>query len=48
MPPMTASLVATHQAMEVLKILLGRGEPFRNKMLYLDLETGQPLIYKVK
>ncbi len=45
-PPMTAALVATHQAMEVLKILLGRGEPFRNKMLYLDLETGESRIYK--
>lgn len=38
--PMTAFSVATLQAMEVLKILLGRGEPIRHKMLTLELEQG--------
>lgn len=38
--PMTALSVATLQAMEVLKILLGRGEPIRHKMLTLELEQG--------
>ena len=27
--------------MEVLKIILKRGKPLRNKMLYLDLESGK-------
>ena len=40
-PAVTPSLVATLQAMEVIKILLGRGNPFRNVMVYVDLETGE-------
>ncbi|MGE5839663.1 MAG: HesA/MoeB/ThiF family protein [Deltaproteobacteria bacterium] len=40
-PSITPSLVATLEAMEVLKILLGRGTPFRNKMVYIDLEKGE-------
>lgn len=40
-PTFTPSLIATLQAMEVLKIVLGRGKVFRNAMLYVDLETGQ-------
>jgi molybdopterin/thiamine biosynthesis adenylyltransferase len=40
-PTLTPSLIATLQAMEVLKIVLGRGRVFRNAMLYVDLETGQ-------
>lgn len=40
-PSITPSLVATLEAMEVLKILLGRGTPFRNKMVYIDLERGE-------
>lgn len=46
-PPMTAAMVACYQAMEVLKILLQRGQLLRNKMLYLDLESGGAYIYKL-
>ena len=40
-PGITPSLVATLQAMEVIKILLNRGSAFRNAMVYLDLERGE-------
>jgi molybdopterin/thiamine biosynthesis adenylyltransferase len=40
-PAVTPSFVATLQAMEVIKILLGRGKPFRNVMVHVDLETGE-------
>jgi molybdopterin-synthase adenylyltransferase len=40
-PSITPSLVATLEAMEVLKILLNRGTLFRNKMVYIDLERGE-------
>lgn len=38
--PMTASSMANLQAMEVLKILLGRGRTIRNQLLTLELEDG--------
>lgn len=40
-PGITPSLVATLQAMEVVKILLNRGQPFRNAVVYTDLERGE-------
>lgn len=40
-PSITPFLVATLEAMEVLKVLLNRGTPFRNKMVYIDLERGE-------
>jgi molybdopterin/thiamine biosynthesis adenylyltransferase len=40
-PGITPSLIATFQAMEVLKILLNRGSVFRNGMAYMDLESGE-------
>ena len=40
-PAVTPSLVATLQAMEVIKVLLNRGRPFRNVMVHVDLETGE-------
>ncbi len=40
-PAVTAALIGTFQAMEVLKILLGRGSLFRNAMAYVDLENGR-------
>jgi len=40
-PAITPSLIATLQAMEVLKILLNRGKVFRNVMLHVDLENGE-------
>jgi molybdopterin/thiamine biosynthesis adenylyltransferase len=39
-PAVTATLVGALQAMEVLKLLLKRGRPFRNTMAYIDLENG--------
>jgi len=40
-PAVTPSVVASLQVMEVLKILLQRGKPLRNRMLHVDLESGQ-------
>ena len=40
-PAVTAALIGTFQAMEVLKILLRRGSLFRNTMAYVDLEQGR-------
>jgi molybdopterin/thiamine biosynthesis adenylyltransferase len=40
-PAVTAALIGTFQAMEVLKILLRRGSLFRNTMAYVDLEKGR-------
>jgi molybdopterin/thiamine biosynthesis adenylyltransferase len=40
-PGITPSLIATLQAMEVIKILLNRGTVSRNTMLYVDLERGE-------
>lgn len=40
-PAVTAALIATLQAMEVLKILLCRGRIFRRVMAHIDLENGR-------
>jgi molybdopterin-synthase adenylyltransferase len=40
-PTIAPSFIATLQAMEVLKIILKRGNLFRNTMAHVDLETGQ-------
>ena len=40
-PALTPSLIATMQAMEVVKIVLNRGNLFRNKLLHIDIESGQ-------
>ncbi len=40
-PAITPSVVASLQAMEVLKIILQRGNPLRNRLLHVDLESGQ-------
>lgn len=40
-PAVTPSFVATLQAMEVIKILLNRGRPFRNVMVHVDMESGE-------
>ena len=40
-PGITPAVIAAFQAMEVIKILLSRGSPFRNTMVYLDLERGE-------
>lgn len=39
-PTLTPALVATLQAMEVIKVLLHKGRPFRNCMVHVDLEAG--------
>jgi molybdopterin/thiamine biosynthesis adenylyltransferase len=40
-PAPTPSIVATIQAMEVIKILLDRGQLIRNRMLHIDLEGSR-------
>jgi molybdopterin/thiamine biosynthesis adenylyltransferase len=40
-PAIAPSYIATLQAMEVVKIILKRGNLFRNTMVHVDLETGQ-------
>jgi molybdopterin/thiamine biosynthesis adenylyltransferase len=32
--------VAAWEAQEVVKILTGRGEPLRNRLLVIDMESG--------
>lgn len=39
-PGITPSLIATLQAMEVIKIILKRGKILRNTMVHVDLENG--------
>ena len=45
-PAVTAALIGTFQAMEVLKILLKRGSLFRNVMAYCDLENGRLELFR--
>ncbi len=40
-PAVTPSLLATLEAMEVVKLLLKRGTLFRNMMVHVDMETGE-------
>ena len=40
-PAVTAAVIATFQAMEVLKILLHRGKIFRHVMAHIDMEHGR-------
>ncbi len=39
-PPLAPAVIGSLQAMEVIKVLLGRGQPFQGKMLWADLENG--------
>jgi len=39
-PSLTPAIIASLQAMEVVKIIVGRGSPFRDMMIYVDLEKG--------
>ncbi len=45
-PAVTAALIGTFQAMEVLKILLKRGGLFRNVMAHADLEYGRLELFR--
>ncbi len=40
-PGLTPSVIGTLQAMEVIKILLSRGKPLRNRMVHVGLEEGE-------
>ena len=40
-PALTPAVIASFQAMEVVKILLMRGQIFRDRMVYVDLEEGE-------
>ncbi len=44
-PAVTASIIAGMEVLEVIKILLRKGEPVRNGMLYVDILA--PLIHRV-
>ena len=45
-PAVTPSVIASFEAMEVMKILLNRGEVLRQRMLHIDLETARFDIFK--
>ena len=40
-PTLTPAIVASFQAMEVVKIILNRGRLLRNRMVHFDLERGE-------
>ncbi|MCK7507112.1 MAG: ThiF family adenylyltransferase [Desulfobacterales bacterium] len=40
-PVLAPALIASMQAMEVVKILLNRSGVFRNTLVHMDLENGQ-------
>ncbi len=40
-PTPTPAVVASLEAMEAVKLLLGRGIPLKNELLYLDLESSE-------
>jgi len=44
-PAATPMMVAAWQVQEVVKVLTGRGEPLRNRLLYLDAESGQAEVF---
>lgn len=39
-PAVAPAVIGSLQAMEVIKVLIGRGRPFQGKMLWADLENG--------
>ena len=39
-PPATPMMVAAWQVQEVVKLLIGRGEPLRHRLLFMDGEVG--------
>jgi molybdopterin/thiamine biosynthesis adenylyltransferase len=45
-PTFSPAVVATLQAVEVVKIVLNRGHLFRNQMAYIDLAAGRLEIFK--
>jgi molybdopterin/thiamine biosynthesis adenylyltransferase len=47
-PTLTPAVVASFQAMEVVKLLLDRGQVFRDKMVYMDLEEGELRHFSLK
>ena len=40
-PSFTPAVIASIQVAEVCKLLLGQGQPLRQRMLTLDLQDGQ-------
>jgi len=46
-PPATPMMVAAWQIQEVVKILTGRGEPLRHRLLFMDSEVGAVDILQV-
>jgi len=46
-PAATPMMVAAWQVQEVLKIILGRGEPLRNRLLIMDAESGSVMVIRL-
>jgi molybdopterin/thiamine biosynthesis adenylyltransferase len=46
-PAATPMMVAAWQIQEVVKILLGAGEPLRNRLLFMDAESGLAEILEI-
>ncbi|MBU0495567.1 MAG: HesA/MoeB/ThiF family protein [Chloroflexi bacterium] len=46
-PAATPMMVAAWQVQEVVKVLTGRGEPLRNRLLYLDAEAGHAEVFSL-
>jgi molybdopterin/thiamine biosynthesis adenylyltransferase len=46
-PAATPMMVAAWQIQEVIKILLGTGEPLRNRLLFMDAESGVAEILEI-
>jgi molybdopterin/thiamine biosynthesis adenylyltransferase len=46
-PAATPMMVAAWQIQEVIKILLGAGEPLRNRLLFMDAESGLAEILEI-
>jgi molybdopterin/thiamine biosynthesis adenylyltransferase len=47
-PAATPMMVAAWQIQEVIKILLGTGEPLRDRMLFMDAESGVAEILEIR
>jgi molybdopterin/thiamine biosynthesis adenylyltransferase len=47
-PAATPMMVAAWQIQEVIKILLGAGEPLRNRLLFMDAESGLAEILEIR
>jgi molybdopterin/thiamine biosynthesis adenylyltransferase len=47
-PSVTPALVATFQVQEIIKVLLNRGKPLRNKLLLINLEESEMNLLEIE